>query len=65
MREFSDAYAAVGKNLNDALKSFDIGDRKLREGGQSIIKAAHDVEALGVKGKKDLPPVEGIIQIED
>ena len=65
VREFSDAYAAVGKNLNDALKSFDIGDRKLREGGQSIIKAAHDVEALGVKGKKDLPPVEGIIQIED
>ena len=64
VREFSDAYAAVGKNLNDALKSFDIGDRKLREGGQSIIKAAHDVEALGVKGKKDLPPVEGVIQIE-
>lgn len=64
VREFSDAYAAVGKNLNDALKSFDIGDKKLREGGQSIIKAAHDVEALGVKGKKELPPVEGVIQIE-
>ena len=65
VREFSDAYAAVGKNLNDALKSYDIGDRKLREGGQSIIKAARDVEALGVKGKKDLPPVEGVIQIEN
>ena len=64
VREFSDAYAAVGKNLNDALKSFEIGDKKLREGGQSIIKAAHDVEALGVKGKKELPPVEGVIQIE-
>ena len=64
VREFSDAYAAVGKNLNDALKSFDIGDRKLREGGQSIIKAARDVEALGIKGKKDLPPVEEIVRIE-
>ena len=64
VREFSDAYAAVGKNLNDALKSFEIGDRKLREGGQSIIKAARDVESLGIKGKKDLPPVEGVIQIE-
>ena len=64
VREFSDAYAAVGKNLNDALKSFEVGDRKLREGGQSIIKAAKDVEALGVKGKKELPPVEGIIRID-
>ena len=64
VRDFSDAYAAVGKNLNDALKSFELGDRKLREGGQSIIKAARDVEALGVKGQKDLPPVEGMIQIE-
>lgn len=65
VREFSDAYAAVGKNLNDALKSFEVGDRKLREGGQSIIKAARDVEVLGVKGKKELPPVEGVIQIEN
>ena len=65
VREFSDAYAAVGKKLNDALESYNTGDRKLREGGQSIIKAARDVEALGIKGKKELPPAEeGVIRID-
>ena len=53
--DFCNSYAEVGKKLEDAQKSFVAGDKKLREGGQSILRAAHDVEALGVKSKKNLP----------
>jgi len=53
--EFYSFYSEVGKKLEDAQKSFESGDKKLREGGMSIIRAARDVEALGVKAKKVLP----------
>ena len=53
--DFCSSYAEVGKKLEDAQKSFAAGDKKLREGGQSIVRAARDVESLGVKSKKALP----------
>lgn len=55
--DFCSSYAEVGKKLEDARRSYEAGDKKLRESGQSILRAAHDVETLGVKGKKDLPPL--------
>lgn len=53
--DFCNSYAEVGKKLKDAQTSFEAGDKKLRESGQSIVKAARDVEALGFKAKKNLP----------
>lgn len=55
--DFCSSYAEVGKKLDDAQKSFIAGDKKLRESGQSILRSAREVEALGVKSKKDLPPL--------
>ena len=55
--DFCSSYAEVGKKLDDAQKSFIAGDKKLRESGQSILRSAREVEALGIKSKKDLPPL--------
>jgi len=55
--DFCNSYAEVGKKLEDAQKSFQAGDKKLRESGQSIVRAAREVESLGVKAKRDLPPL--------
>ena len=55
--DFYTSYAEVGKKLEDAQKSFAAGDKKLRESGQSILRAAREVETLGLKSKKDLPPL--------
>ena len=55
--DFCNSYAEVGKKLEDARRSYEAGDKKLRESGQSILRAAREVETLGVKGKKDLPPL--------
>jgi len=52
---FCENYAAVGEGLKDAMEAFEKGDIKLRESGKSILHAAREVEALGVKVKKDLP----------
>ena len=55
--DFCSSYAEVGKKLDDAQKSFIAGDKKLRESGQSILRSAREVESLGIKSKKDLPPL--------
>ncbi len=55
--DFCSSYAEVGKKLEDAQKSFSAGEKKLRESGQSIVHAAREVESLGLKSKKDLPPL--------
>lgn len=55
--DFCSSYAEVGKKLEDAQKSFEAGDKKLRESGQSILRAAREVESLGLKSKKELPPM--------
>ncbi|MCQ2138036.1 MAG: DNA recombination protein RmuC [Bacteroidales bacterium] len=54
---FCDSYAAVGSSLKKAVDAFESGDQKLRESGKSILHAAREVEALGVKSKKILPPL--------
>ena len=62
---FCDAYAKVGQKLEDARKAFDEGDLKLRENGQSILRAAREVEQLGIRSKKNLPPMAGEVLIEE
>lgn len=57
---FCEVYAKVGQKLEDARKAFDEGDVKLRENGQSILRAAREVTQLGVRSKKALPPYLGI-----
>jgi len=56
---FCDDYARVGQKLKEAARAYEDGDVKLRESGQSILRAAHEVERLGVKGKRELAPVTG------
>ena len=51
---FCESYARLGKKLQDAADAFKEGEIKLREDGPSILHAAHQVEALGVKSKKNL-----------
>lgn len=60
--DFCSAYAAMGKKLDEALECYGKGKSKIAENGQSILRAAHDVVALGVKCKKNLPPIEGQIE---
>lgn len=62
---FCDAYAKVGQKLKDAQSAFNEGDVKLRESGQSILRAAREVEQLGIKSKKALPPMVGEVMSDD
>lgn len=57
--QFCDSYARMGQKLEDARKAFEEGDLKLRENGQSILRAAREVESLGVRSRKELPPMTG------
>lgn len=59
--DFCNAYATIGKKLKEAQDAYDKGGSKIAESGASILRSAHDVVALGVKCKKTLPPVEGIL----
>lgn len=61
---FCENYAVVGKKLKDATDAFEEGDKKLREGGKSILHAAREVEALGVKSKKALPALVDEVILE-
>lgn len=57
--DFSKAHAEMGKHLEKARECYDNCDKKLRESGQSIVKAANDVVKLGVPSSKPLPPLLG------
>lgn len=48
VHDFASAYASVGKKLEEALKEYDRGEIKLRDGGASIITSAKQVIRLGV-----------------
>lgn len=54
---FCESYTKIGQKLKDVQTAWDEGEVKLRESGQSIVRAAHEVEALGIKSKKNLPPL--------
>ena len=62
---FCEYYAKVGQRLEDAVHAFEDGDSKLRESGQSIVRAAREVEQLGIRSKKKLPALKGEIEISD
>jgi len=53
--DFSEAYAAMGRKLDEARSFYEKSGAKISENGQSILHAAREVVALGVKAKKELP----------
>lgn len=65
--DFCVAHAKMGEKLEDALKYYDVCDRKLRERGQSIVGAANKLIGYGVpkNSKKPLPPELGMEELED
>jgi DNA recombination protein RmuC len=64
--DFCTAHAKMGEKLEDALKYYDVCDRKLRERGQSIVGAANKLISYGVpkNPKKPLPPEVGMEELE-
>ena len=64
--DFCTAHAKMGEKLEDALKYYDVCDRKLRERGQSIVGAANKLISYGVPKnlKKPLPPEAGMEELE-
>lgn len=69
VQDYCVAHAEVGKRLHDALEAHEAGTRKLQEGGQSIIRAAREVERLGnlkLNPKKaPLPEVDPLPEMEE
>ena len=65
--DFCTAHAKMGEKLEDALKYYDVCDKKLRERGQSIVGAANRLISYGVpkNSKKPLPPEVGMEELED
>ena len=65
--DFCTAHAKMGEKLEDALKYYDVCDRKLRERGQSIVGAANKLISYGVakNPKKPLPPEVGMEEIAE
>jgi DNA recombination protein RmuC len=65
--DFCTAHAKMGEKLEDALKYYDVCDRKLRERGQSIVGAANRLISYGVpkNSKKPLPPEVGMEELEN
>lgn len=65
--DFCTAHAKMGEKLEDALKYYDVCDRKLRDRGQSIVGAANKLISYGVpkNQKKPLPPEVGMEELED
>ena len=64
--DFCTAHAKMGEKLEDALRYYDVCDRKLRERGQSIVGAANRLISYGVpkNPKKPLPPEVGMEELE-
>ncbi len=65
--DFCTAHAKMGEKLEDALRYYDVCDRKLRERGQSIVGAANRLISYGVpkNSKKPLPPEVGMEELEN
>ena len=64
--DFCAAHAKMGEKLEDALKQYDLCDRKIRARGQSIVGAANRLISYGVpqNTKKPLPPEVGMEELE-
>lgn len=65
--DFCTAHAKMGEKLEEALKQYDICDRKIRERGQSIVGAANRLISYGVprNPKKPLPSEVGMEELEN
>lgn len=65
--DFCTAHAKMGEKLEDALRYYDVCDKKLRERGQSIVGAANRLISYGVpkNPKKPLPPEVGMEELEE
>lgn len=65
--DFCTAHAKMGEKLEDALRYYDVCDKKLRERGQSIVGAANKLISYGVPKnfKKPLPSEAGMEELED
>ena len=64
--DFCTAHAKMGEKLEDALRYYDVCDKKLRERGQSIVGAANKLISYGVpkNSKKPLPSEAGMEELE-
>lgn len=63
--DFCTAHAKMGEKLEEAMRYYDVCDRKLRERGQSIVGAANKLIGYGVpkNPKKPLPPEVGMEEV--
>ncbi|MCF0193058.1 MAG: DNA recombination protein RmuC [Prevotella sp.] len=57
--QFYASFESVGKKLAEATEAYRGVQDKVKDGRQSILGAGRTLEALGVRGKKALPVVEG------
>lgn len=64
--DFCTAHAKMGEKLEDALRYYDVCDKKLRERGQSIVGDANKLISYGVpkNSKKPLPSEAGMEELE-
>lgn len=64
--DFCTAHAKMGEKLEEALKYYEVCDRKLRERGQSIVGAANKLVSYGVprNPKKSIPQEIGAEETE-
>lgn len=64
--DFCTAHAKMGERLEEALKYYEVCDRKLRERGQSIVGAANKLISYGVprNPKKSIPQEIGAEETE-
>lgn len=64
--DFCTAHAKMGEKLEEAMKQYELCDRKIRTRGQSIIGAANRLISYGVprNQKKPLPPEVGMEELE-
>lgn len=64
--DFCTAHAKMGEKLEEALKYYEVCDRKLRERGQSIVGAANKLISYGVpkNPKKSIPQEIGAEEAE-
>ena len=64
--DFCAAHAKMGEKLEEAMKQYELCDRKIRTRGQSIIGAANRLISYGVprNQKKPLPPEVGMEELE-
>ncbi len=51
--DFIKYHEEMGKSLKNAQANYELSDKKIKEGGQSILKAANDVISYGVTPSKN------------